>query len=168
MTTNATNPTNNLAAIKTASNHIIATANNEKGSALKCIHQVTVLKQVTEPTFIAIEQRILTDQDIAGAYHLALLAQQTPDLPIDAKQLIDMVINKGDNTKRLALLKNLPMPPVDLIKQKILSSNDDKAIQLMEAYLQANPDGCGSVHMTSTQQKEHIVPLSPSDNNQNA
>ncbi|WP_434353928.1 hypothetical protein VH441_02560 [Psychrobacter sp. HD31] len=168
MTTNTTNPTNKLAAIKTASNHIIATATNEKGSALKCIHQVTVLKQVTEPTFIAIEQRILTDQDIAGAYHLALLAQQTSDLPIDAKQLIDMVINKGDNTKRLALLKNLPMPPVDLIKQKILSSNDDKAIQLMEAYLQTNPDGGGSVHMTSTQQKEHIVPLSPSDNNQNA
>lgn len=158
----STAPQNEQAAIekrrehlKAESQRLIDMANNEPHSALKCIHQLSVAGGATEATYIAIEQRIVADQDAAGAYHLALLAQNTPDLPIDARQLIELVVNKGDNTQRLALLKNLPLPPVDHIKEIILASNDGEAIGQMNAYLQINPEGYGS------SQKDRIVPLSP-------
>ena len=147
--------------LKNESTRIIEIAGNEPHSALKCIHQLSVAGGATEATYIAIEQRIVADQDSAGAYHLALLAQNTPDLPIDARQLIEMVVNKGDNHQRLALLKNLLLPPVDMIKEQILASNDGDAIGLMNAYLQINPEGYGSQHMLSSGQSDQIVPLSP-------
>ena len=135
--------------LKSESLRIIEIASNEANSALKCIHQLSVAGGATEATYIAIEQRIVADQDAAGAYHLALLAQSTPDLPIDARQLIELVVNKGDNQQRLALLKNLPLPPVDIIKDQILASDDGDAIGQMNAYLQINPEGYGSHHMDS-------------------
>ncbi|WP_372843338.1 hypothetical protein [Psychrobacter sp.] len=147
--------------LKTESLRIIDIADCEPNSALKCIHQLSVAGGATEATYIAIEQRIVADQDTAGAYHLALLAQNTPDLPIDARQLIELVVNKGDNQQRLALLKNLLLPPVDMIKEQILASDDGDAIGLMNAYLQINPEGYGSQHMLSSGQSDQIVPLSP-------
>jgi len=83
--------------LKNESTRIIEMANNEDFSALRCIHQLSVAGGATEGTYTAIEQRIVADQDAAGAYHLALLAQNTPDLPVDARQLIEIVVNKGDN-----------------------------------------------------------------------
>ncbi|MEJ6069309.1 hypothetical protein [Psychrobacter sp. DD43] len=147
--------------LKNESTRIIEIAGNEPHSALKCIHQLSVAGGATEATYIAIEQRIVADQDAAGAYHLALLAQNTPDLPIDARQLIELVVNKGDNAQRLALLKNLPLPPVETIKQHILASDDGDAIGQMNAYLQINPEGYGSQHMLASGQADRIVPLSP-------
>ena len=147
--------------LKNESTRIIEIAGNEPHSALKCIHQLSVAGGATEATYIAIEQRIVADQDAAGAYHLALLAQNTPDLPIDARQLIELVVNKGDNQQRLALLKNLPLPPVETIKQYILASDDGDAIGQMNAYLQINPEGYGSQHMLASGQADRIVPLSP-------
>ena len=147
--------------LKNESTRIIDIAGNEPYSALKCIHQLSVAGGATEATYVAIEQRIVADQDTAGAYHLALLAQNTPDLPIDARQLIELVVNKGDNQQRLALLKNLLLPPVEMIKEQVLTSNDGEAIGLMNAYLQINPEGYGSQHMLSTGQSDQIVPLSP-------
>ena len=147
--------------LKNESLRIIDIADCEPNSALKCIHQLSVAGGATEATYIAIEQRIVADQDTAGAYHLALLAQNTPDLPIDARQLIELVVNKGDNQQRLALLKNLLLPPVDMIKEQILASDDGDAIGLMNAYLQINPEGYGSQHMLSSGQSDQIVPLSP-------
>ena len=147
--------------LKSESLRIIDIAASEPHSALKCIHQLSVAGGATEATYVAIEQRIVADQDAAGAYHLALLAQNTPDLPIDARQLIEMVVKKGDNAQRLALLKNLPLPPVEMIKEQILASNDGEAIGLMNAYLQINPEGYGSQHMLSSGQSDQIVPLSP-------
>ena len=143
------------------STRIIDIAGNEPHSALKCIHQLSVAGGATEATYIAIEQRIVADQDTAGAYHLALLAQSTPDLPIDVRQLIELVVNKGDNQQRLALLKNLPLPPVELIKNQILATDDGDAIGQMNAYLQINPEGYGSQHMLASGQSDQIVPLSP-------
>ncbi len=137
--------------LKLDSTRIIDIADNESSSALKCIHQLSVAGGATEATYLAIERRIVADQDSAGAYHLALLAQSTPDLPIDVRQLIEMVVNKGDNQQRLALLKNLPLPPVDIIKSQILMSDDGEAIGQMNAYLQINPEGYGSHHMLSAQ-----------------
>lgn len=147
--------------LKNESTRITEMAGSEPHSALKCIHQLSVAGGATEATYIAIEQRIVADQDAAGAYHLALLAQNTPDLPIDARQLIEMVVNKGDNQQRLALLKNLLLPPVETIKEQILASDDGEAIGLMNAYLQINPEGYGSQHMLSSGQSDQIVPLSP-------
>ena len=147
--------------LKSESLRIIDIAASEPYSALKCIHQLSVAGGATEATYVAIEQRIVADQDAAGAYHLALLAQNTPDLPIDARQLIELVVNKGDNQQRLALLKNLPLPPVETIKQHILASDDGDAIGQMNAYLQINPEGYGSQHMLASGQADRIVPLSP-------
>lgn len=147
--------------LKNESLRLIDMAGSEPNSALKCIHQLSVAGGATEATYIAIEQRIVADQDAAGAYHLALLAQNTPDLPIDARQLIELVVNKGDNAQRLALLKNLLLPPVDMIKAQILASDDGDAIGQMNAYLQINPEGYGSHHMLSSGQSDSIVPLSP-------
>ncbi|CAM3568658.1 hypothetical protein GCM10016272_18250 [Psychrobacter glaciei] len=147
--------------LKSESTRITEIAGNEPNSALKCIHQLSVAGGATEATYIAIEQRVVADQDTAGAYHLALMAQNTPDLPIDARQLIELVVNKGDNDQRLALLKNLPLPPVDMIKEQILASDDGDAIGLMNAYLQINPEGYGSHHMLGSGQADRIVPLSP-------
>ncbi|WP_227669933.1 hypothetical protein [Psychrobacter sp. N25K4-3-2] len=147
--------------LKSESTRITEIAGNESNSALKCIHQLSVAGGATEGTYIAIEQRVVADQDTAGAYHLALMAQNTPDLPIDARQLIELVVNKGDNDQRLALLKNLPLPPVDMIKEQILASDDGDAIGLMNAYLQINPEGYGSHHMLGSGQADRIVPLSP-------
>ncbi|TXD98611.1 hypothetical protein ES754_03035 [Psychrobacter frigidicola] len=146
--------------LKNESTRLIDIAGSEPYSALKCIHQLSVAGGATEGTYVAIEQRIVADQDAAGAYHLALLAQNTPDLPIDVRQLIEMVVNKGDNDQRLALLKNLLLPPVALIKEQILASNDGDAIGQMNAYLQINPEGYGSHHMLSSGHSDHIVPLS--------
>ena len=147
--------------LQSESLRIIDIAAREPHSALKCIHQLSVAGGATEATYVAIEQRIVADQDAAGAYHLALLAQNTPDLPIDARQLIEMVVKKGDNAQRLALLKNLPLPPVEMIKQLILASDDGDAIGQMNAYLQINPEGYGSQHMLASGQADRIVPLSP-------
>ncbi|MGP9687557.1 hypothetical protein ACT3TH_00170 [Psychrobacter sp. AOP22-C1-C5] len=151
--------------LKSESLRIIEIANNESNSALKCIHQLSVAGGATEATYIAIEQRIVADQDPAGAYHLALLAQSTPDLPVDARQLIELVVNKGDNQQRLALLKNLPLPPVDIIKDQILVSDDSEAIGQMNAYLQINPEGYGSHHMLTSGQSDQVVPLSRGNGN---
>ncbi len=150
--------------LKNESTRIIDIANNEANSALKCIHQLSVAGGATEPTYVAIEQRVVADQDPVGAYHLALLAQNTPDLPIDARQLIELVVKKGDNAQLLALLKNLPLPPVDVIKERIVASNDGEAIGQMNAYLQINPEGYGSQHMLASGQADRIVPLSPASN----
>ncbi len=153
--------------LKQESQRIIEIADNEANSALRCIHQLTVAGGATELTYLAIERRIVADQDAAGAYHLALLAQNTPDLPIDARQLIELVVNKGDNEQRLALLKNLPLPPVDIIKSQILMSDDGEAIGLMNAYLQINPEAYGSQHMLASGQSDQIVPLSQGNQGSN-
>ncbi|WP_227525992.1 hypothetical protein [Psychrobacter sp. FDAARGOS_221] len=57
----------------------------------------------TSETYTAIERRIMQDEDTHGAYHLALMAQSTPDLPIDARQLIELVVAKGNDTQLLSL-----------------------------------------------------------------
>lgn len=145
--------------IQQRSRDIIHIADSEPHSALKCIHLLNVAGGATAETFVAIEQRIIADQDVAGAYHLAMLAQTTPDIPIDARQLIELVVTKGDNDKRLSLLKNLPLPPVDAIRQQIMATDDAAAIAQMSAYLQVNPDGYGSQHIPASKQQERIVPL---------
>ncbi|WP_201536611.1 hypothetical protein [Psychrobacter ciconiae] len=148
------------AALKQVSAQIIDLANNEPNSALKCIHQLSVAGGATEATYQAIEQRIRVDQDSAGAYHLALLAQNTPDLPIDVHALIEVIIHQGDNRQRLALLKNLPLPPVAAIKSAILATGDDAAIKEMESYLANNPEGLGSQHIIANSPSDQIIPLS--------
>jgi hypothetical protein len=151
------------ARLQEKSAEIIAIADNEANSALRCIHLLSVAGGATESTYTAIERRIVADQDTYGAYHLALLAQSTSDLPVDARQLITMVVEKGDNEQLLSLLKNLPLPPVEPIKARILASNDGEAIGKMNAYLQINPEGYGSGINIASGQTDRIVPLSPKE-----
>ena len=142
------------------SEKIKALADNEAQSSLKCIHLLSVAGGATSETYRAIERRIIEDQDTHGAYHLALMAQSTSDLPVDARQLIELVVTKGNNTQLLSLLKNLPVPPVEMIKQKVVESGDAASIAEMVAYLNANPEGIGSHSILGSGQKERIVPLS--------
>ena len=142
------------------SEKIKALADNEAQSSLKCIHLLSVAGGATSETYTAIERRIIEDQDAHGAYHLALMAQSTSDLPVDARQLIELVVTKGNNTQLLSLLKNLPVPPVEMIKQKVVESGDAASIAEMVAYLNANPEGIGSHSIIGSGQKERIVPLS--------
>ena len=144
------------------STQIMAMANNEPHSALKCIHQLSVAGGATSATYQAIEQRIIEDKDATAAYHLVLMAQSTPDLPIDARRLVALVVEHGDARQCLALLKNLPLPPVEVIQQRIIASDDKAVIQAMTDYLQDNPEGYGS-HINASVaggQKDRIVPLS--------
>lgn len=142
------------------SEKIKALADNEAQSSLKCIHLLSVAGGATSETYTAIERRIIEDQDTHGAYHLALMAQSTSDLPVDARQLIELVVTKGNNTQLLSLLKNLLVPPVEMIKQKVVESGDAASIAEMVAYLNANPEGIGSHSILGSGQKERIVPLS--------
>ncbi|WP_312750164.1 hypothetical protein [Psychrobacter sanguinis] len=142
------------------SEKIKALADNEAQSSLKCIHLLSVAGGATSETYTAIERRIIEDQDTHGAYHLALMAQSTSDLPVDARQLIELVVTKGNNTQLLSLLRNLPVPPVEMIKQKVVESGDAASIAEMVAYLNANPEGIGSHSILGSGQKERIVPLS--------
>ena len=142
------------------SEKIKALADNEAQSSLKCIHLLSVAGGATSETYTAIERRIIEGQDAHGAYHLALMAQSTSDLPVDARQLIELVVTKGNNTQLLSLLKNLPVPPVEMIKQKVVESGDAASIAEMVAYLNANPEGIGSHSILGSGQKERIVPLS--------
>lgn len=153
-------PNQSKPTIQQRSRDIIDIADNEANSALKCLHLVSVAGGATPATFIAIEQRIIADQDVAAAYHLAMMAQTTADIPVDARQLIELVVHKGDNDKRLSLLKNLPLPPVDAIRHEIMATDDADAIAQMSAYLQTNPDGYGSQHTPAAGQRDRIVPLS--------
>lgn len=148
--------------LQAASAQIIAIAEREAGSALRCIHLLGVAGGATEATYTAIERRIMADQDPYGAYHLALMAQTTADLPVDARQLIELVVDKGEMTHLLALLKNLPVPPVEAIQARITASNDAESIEKMQAYLKANPDAIGSDVTLVSGQKDRIVPLSSS------
>lgn len=142
------------------SEKIKALADNEAQSSLKCIHLLSVAGGATSETYTAIERRIIEDQDTHGAYHLALMAQSTSDLPVDARQLIELVVTKGNNTQLLSLLRNLPVPPFEMIKQKVVESGDAASIAEMVAYLNANPEGIGSHSILGSGQKERIVPLS--------
>ena len=142
------------------SEKIKAIADNEVHSSLKCIHLLSVAGGATSETYKAIEQRVMIDEDTHGAYHLALMAQSTADLPIDARQLIELVVTKGQSNQLLSLLKNLPVPPVEAIKQRILSEGDQEVVAQMTAYLEINPEGIGSQSLLGDGQHERIVPIS--------
>lgn len=141
---------------------IIAIADNEPNSALRCIHLLSTAGGATESTYTAIERRIIADQDTYGAYHLALMAQSTSDLPVDARQLIELVVNKGDIPQLLSLLKNLPVPPLEAIKSRIIDSGDNEVIEQMTVYLEMNPEGIGSDVSLVSGQKDRIVPMTGS------
>lgn len=146
------------------SEKIKAIADNEAHSSLKCIHLLSVAGGATSETYKAIEKRVMIDEDTYGAYHLALMAQSTADLPVDARQLIELVVTKGQSSQLLSLLKNLPVPPVEAIKQRILSEGDQEIVAQMTAYLEINPEGIGSQSLLGNGQHERIVPISQTQN----
>ena len=142
------------------SKQIIQIAQTEPHSALKCLHLLSVAGGATNSTYQAIAERIMTDTDASGAYHLALMAQSTTNLPVNARALIELVMEHGEPSQWLSLLKNLPLPPTEVIQAKILASDDDAVIEAMQTYLKDNPEGYGSAVTISSGQKDRIVPLS--------
>ena len=78
------------------------------------------------------------------------------------RQLIELVVNKGDIPQLLSLLKNLPVPPLEAIKSRIIDSGDNEVIEQMTVYLEMNPEGIGSDVSLVSGQKDRIVPMTGS------
>ena len=95
----------------------IITLCQQSGTALQAIHAMMTHGKITERALSAIYQRVLTDNDADGAYYLASLAQKNDDLPFDVLPLIELVLSKGDDVLKVALLDKLPKSAIIQLKQ---------------------------------------------------
>lgn len=77
-------------------------------TALQAIHLLIRHNGATESAFMAVYDRVMADNDVDGAYYLAVFAQKVDDLPFDGLPLIDMVMKSGDKNMKLSLLEKLP------------------------------------------------------------
>lgn len=77
-------------------------------TALQAIHLFLQHGKAQSSALSAIYQRVMTDGDVDGAYYLAVLALQVDDLPFDGKPLVDLVMQKGEESAKQALLAKLP------------------------------------------------------------
>lgn len=77
-------------------------------TALQAIHLLITHGSASESAFCAIYDRVMADNDVDGAYYLAVFAQQIDDLPFDGKPLIDVVMKSGDHAMKVALIDKLP------------------------------------------------------------
>lgn len=129
--------------LQQSANDIIMIADNQSNSALNCLHKIQVLGGTTEKAYQAVQQRILTDGDIHGAYHAVAMVQQTPDLPFDVPKLVEMVLQSHDNDRKPMLLRLLKLfdrevitaPPIPELKQAIEATDDKALIAELEQHL---------------------------------
>lgn len=129
--------------LQTAANDIIMIADNQSNSALNCLHKIQVLGGTTQKAYQAVQQRILTDGDIHGAYHAVAMVQQTPDLPFDVPKLVEMVLQSHDNDRKPMLLRLLKLfdrevitaPPIPELKKAIEATGDTALIAELEQHL---------------------------------
>lgn len=77
-------------------------------TALQAIHLLIQHNGATESAFRSVYDRVMADNDVDGAYYLAVFAQRVDDLPFDGLPLIDMVMKGGDKNMKLSLLEKLP------------------------------------------------------------
>lgn len=96
--------------IRQISEQIVTICQNPN-SALQAIHLLLVNGQASTSAFYAIYQRVLEDDDVDGAYYLAVFAQNN-ELPFDVVPLIKLVLIQGKQELRLALLDKLPKEAV--------------------------------------------------------
>ncbi len=93
-------------------------------TALQAIHRLLTKGSIKSRALLAIYQRVLTDQDVDGAYYLAVLAQTIDDLPFDALPLVKMVLNGNDTNSKLALWEKLPNQAKITLKQSGFGIDD--------------------------------------------
>ena len=74
-------------------------------TALRAIHWLIANNGASESAFCAVYDRVMMDNDVNGAYYLAVFAQKVDDLPFDGVPLIAMVINGRDNQMNLFLME---------------------------------------------------------------
>lgn len=125
---------------------IILIAESQSNSALGCLHKINVLGGTTEKAYRAVQQRIITDDDIHGAYHAIAMTQQTPDVPFDVPVLVDLILQSNHADKNPLLLRLLKLfdretvetPPIPKIKQAILATQDTALIEQLHQHLVGN------------------------------
>lgn len=129
--------------LQTAANDIIMIADNQSNSALNCLHKIQVLGGTTQKAYQAVQQRILTDGDIHGAYHAVAMVQQTPDLPFDVPKLVELMLQSDDSERNVMLLRLIKLfdrevitaPPIPELKQAIEATGDTALIAELEQHL---------------------------------
>lgn len=77
-------------------------------TALQAIHLLIQHNGASESAFMAVYDRVMMDNDVDGAYYLAVFAQKVDDLPFDGLPLIEMVMKSGDKNMKLSLLEKMP------------------------------------------------------------
>ncbi|MDO4441895.1 MAG: hypothetical protein Q4B81_06905 [Moraxella sp.] len=77
-------------------------------TALQAIHLLIANNGASESAFLAVYDRVMMDNDVDGAYYLAVFAQKIDDLPFDGTPLIEMVMNGDDKAMKLSLIDKLP------------------------------------------------------------
>lgn len=103
---------------------IIAIAESQSNSASICLHKIYALGGTTEKAYIAVQQRILADNDAQSAYYAIALCQQTADLPFDVSLLVDVVVEYGSIDLLQKLLK--------LFQQQNIAMTDNPLIERIE------------------------------------
>lgn len=105
-----------MSAIKKISQEILSICENPN-TALKAIHLIIQHGGASELAWQVVHQRVMTDGDVDGAYYLASFAQKIDDLPFDAMPLVELVMTKGDDAMKLALLDKLPKAAKEHLSQ---------------------------------------------------
>lgn len=96
-----------MTAIQETSQHIIALC-QEPNTALQAIHLIISVQGASVGAWQAVYQRVITDNDAQAAYYLVNFAQKIDDLPFDARPLIELILNHGDDTLKDNMLAKLP------------------------------------------------------------
>ncbi len=86
----------------------ILTLCQSPNTALQAIHLIIQHGGAGELAWQVVYNRVMADDDVEGAYYLAQFAQKVHDLPFDGLPLIQLVLEKGDDDTKAALLDKLP------------------------------------------------------------
>lgn len=131
------------AKLQAIANDVILIAEHQSNSALNCLHKIQVAGGTTEKAYQAVQQRILTDSDIHGAYHAVAMVQSTPDLPFDVPKLVEVVLKSTDSERNPMLLRLLKLfdrevitsPPIPELTQAIEATRDEALIAQLQQHL---------------------------------
>lgn len=93
--------------VKQISEQIISICNTPY-TALQAIHLMMRHGGASQLAWQTLYHRVMSDDDVDGAYYLASFAQKIDDLPFEVLPLVSLVLTKGDENMRLALLDKLP------------------------------------------------------------
>ncbi|WP_049236263.1 hypothetical protein [Moraxella canis] len=94
-------------AIKQVSEQIL-TICETPNTALQAIHLILQHGGAGELSWQVVYNRVMADQDVIGASYLIDFAQTAENLPFDVLPLISLVLEKGDDALKAAMLDKLP------------------------------------------------------------